>query len=114
MDNNSNTGITPLTPTQVATDQQQVVHESHVMKDLIALDMLGNTLLMGGEPDETMSSHFARMATEETGYKQKIGEIGSKLLDLFQKDHGAQAEAGDVERAAIVTSLEKQAGALPK
>ena len=109
----TNTGITPLTPAQEAKDEQQVVHEGHVMEDLIAVDELGNTLLLGGHPGETMSSHFARMATEDTGVKKEIGELASKGLDLFQKDHGANAEAGDVERAKIVTGLEDATGELP-
>jgi hypothetical protein len=34
------------------------------------------------------------------------GIVGSKILDLFQKDHGADAQAGDMERAIEAEKLE--------
>jgi hypothetical protein len=36
----------------------------------------------------------------------------SKFLDLFQKDHGAKAQAGDVVRAEDVITTEEQSGDL--
>jgi hypothetical protein len=32
----------------------------------------------------------------------------SRFLDLFQKDHGAKAQAGDIERAKAVEALEER------
>jgi hypothetical protein len=101
-------GITPLTPVQVAVDEQQVANEGYVKKDLIGLDQFTNVIL-GGSPDETISSRMARWDTEDKGVKHKVGEVVSKGLDLFQKDHGAQAETGDLERAKIVTNIEEEA-----
>jgi hypothetical protein len=38
----------------------------------------------------------------------------SKFLDLFEKDHGALAQAGDVERAQAVEQIEKDSPGLEK
>lgn len=98
-------GITPLTPAQVALQEAQAAKEGYIKRDLIALDM-GVNVLTGGLPDETISSRWARGA--EQGHK--LDELGSKFLDLFQKDHGAKAQAGDVERASNVVKTEDASG----
>lgn len=99
-------GITPLDPTQVASQETQASEEGYVKRVLIgALDMPVN-VITGGLPDETISSRWARGA--ERGNKFCI--LGSKFLDLFQKDHGAKAQAGDVERAEIVVKTEETSG----
>ncbi len=101
-------GITPLTPTQVTTYEQKAAKESYFVRVLVALDIFVN-VLFNGRPDETISSHAARAATEGRWW----GIVVSKFLDLFQSDHGARAEAGDVERAEQVIQLEDKTGNLP-
>lgn len=93
--------ITPLDPKQIEKQEAQAAKEGYIDRDLIAIDMLGN-VLTGGKPDETISSRSARAA--EAG--NKFGIVMSKFLNLFQKDHGAKAQAGDVERAAAVEKIE--------
>jgi hypothetical protein len=100
-------GITPLTPSQVAAQESQAAHEGYFKRDLIALDM-GVNVVTGGLPDETISSRWARSA--EQGHI--VGELGSKFLDVFQKDHGAKAQAGDTERAEKVVETEAASGGL--
>jgi hypothetical protein len=100
-------GITPLTPAQVATQEAQAAKEGYIKRDLIALDM-GVNVLTGGLPDETVSSRWARGAEQH----HIVGEIGSKFLDLFEKDHGAKAQAGDTERARHVVETEAASGGL--
>lgn len=107
-------GITPLTPAEQAIQESQAAHEGFLRRDLIALDDLGNTVLLDGKNDETMSSHFARMATEDHGVEQKIGKLASEGLDLLQGDHGAKAQAGDLERAKTVEALEENSPGLEK
>ena len=102
-------GIDPLTPEQQATQEAEASKEGFIKHNLIALDMLGNTLT-GGKPDETISSRLARSA--EAGHK--IGILGSKILDAFQRNHGAKAQAGDVERAKEVEALEENSPGLEK
>lgn len=104
---NNNSGITPLTPAQVATQEAQAAKEGYGKRVLIGLDMFANTLT-NGHPDETISSRSARAATEGKLW----GKGMSKFLDLFQRDHGAKAEAGDVSRALIVEHLEESSGTL--
>lgn len=100
-------GITPLTPAQVATEEAQAAHENFIQRDLVAIDQAAN-VLTGGLPDETISSRLARDAQKH----EIVGEVGSKILDVFQKDHGADAQAGDVERAAEVVKVEETSGDL--
>ena len=67
-------------------------------------------VIFGGDPDETISSRSARAATEGKLW----GKILSHFLDLFQTDHGAKAEVGDLTRAEDVEYLEDNSGSLPK
>lgn len=102
-------GITPLTPSQQAVQATEAGKEGYVLRNLIALDMEANSIL-GGKPDETISSRLARDAEEG----HAVGIIGSKILDVFQPDHGAKAQAGDVGRAKAVETLEEDSPGLAK
>ncbi len=102
-------GITPLTPAQAVTQEQQAAKERYLQREAIAIDVEAN-VLFGGSPDETISSRCARDALK--GYR--IGRWISKFLDLFQKNHGADAQAGDMERAQAVIALEENSGDIPK
>lgn len=101
--------ITPLTTEQTTIAEAQAAKEGYVMRVLIGFDMFVN-VIFNGHPDETISSRSARAATEGKLW----GKIMSKFLNLFQKDHGALAEAGDVQRSEIVEYLEGKSGILPK
>jgi hypothetical protein len=96
-------GITQLTPGEFAAEKASAAKENFVERDLVAVDIAVNTLT-GGEPDETISSRLARDAEEH----RAIGEVGSKLLDAIQPDHGADAQAGDTERAEAVIATEEK------
>ncbi len=101
-------GITPLTQAQFDAQKQSAANENFIERDLVALDTAAN-VLTGGLPDETISSRLANDA--EQG--KKIGEIGTKILDVFQSDHGADAQAGDTERGeAVIAEEEKFDGGL--
>ena len=104
----TNSPITPLSPAQIATQEQQAAAEAYPKRSLVAFDQLVN-VLTDGDPDETISSRMARWATEDTGLKKDIGTAVSKALDLAQPDHGAKAEAGDIARSENVIAIEKQA-----
>lgn len=105
--------VTPLTPVQEAYEQSQAANENYIVRVLVSVDKLGNVVLMDGNSDETISSHLARMAVEDTGFKEAVGNFGSAVLDAVQKDHGADAMAGDLARAMQVTQMEQQDGILP-
>ena len=99
--------ITPLDPQQTAEQEQQASQEGYLHRDAVALDIFIN-VFTGGKEDETISSRAARAA--EVG--KKWGVDMSKFLNLFQKDHGAKAQAGDVARANEVISLEQASGGI--
>jgi hypothetical protein len=98
-------GITPLTPDQLARQEAQAEKEAYLKRALIGLDMFIN-VLTDGDPDETISSRSARAA--ERG--KHWGIVMSKFLDVFQHDHGAKAQAGDVARAQAVIAIEDSSG----
>lgn len=102
-------GITPLTPQQLVKQEGQAAKEGYFTRDLIAVDQMAN-VLTGGLPDETISSRLARDAEKH----EFVGEIGSKILDLFQRDHGAKAACGDLERAENIVTTEQSSGMIEK
>jgi len=99
--------ITPLDPQQTAAQEAQAAKEGYVHRILVAFDIFSNVLTDGDE-DETISSRSARAAEKGKPW----GIAMSKFLDIFQKDHGAKAQAGDVERAAAVAATELDSGAV--
>lgn len=107
-----NSGITPLTPQQEAAQKQQASQEGYLKREAVALDIFAN-VTTGGNEDETISSRMARWATSKTGIKGFVGRVMSKGLDLIQSNHGAKAEAGDLERAEHVETVETSTGDLP-
>lgn len=98
-------GITPLTPQQLTKQENQTAHEQYIHRALIGLDQFMN-VLTDGDPDETISARAARAAEKGKPW----GIAMSKFLDLFQKNHGPKAQAGDVERAQAVQKLEDSSG----
>jgi hypothetical protein len=97
--------VTPLNPAQTSKQEQQVKGESYIMRVLIAADMAANVAL-GGEEDETISTDAGLMAKKH----EFIGVLVSRMLDLFQRNHGAKAAAGDMERASAVQATIEGSG----
>ena len=85
------TGISCSYPCADTIQEKQAAAEAYPKRFLIALDMFMN-VLTDGDPDETISSRAARAATQHKTWGIEM----SKFLDLFQSDHGAKAQAGDV------------------
>ena len=102
--------IAPLDPEQTATAEQQAAGEHYPVRALVALDQDVATDLGDQVPDETISAWCARLATTKQGLPRLIGVGMSKFLNLFQKDHGAKAQAGDYERAENVAATEAASG----
>lgn len=55
----------------------------YVWNLLISIDQFFNTLLLGGDPDETISSNMGKRARNG----EKIGIIVCRFLDRFESDH---------------------------
>lgn len=100
--------ITPLTPAQTKAQEQQAAAEGWLRRDEVAVDIAANVVVLKGQEDETISSHAAR--ADEQG--KWWGRTLSRVLNFFQPDHGAKAQAGDVERAENVQRLEEQSGGI--
>lgn len=107
-----NDPIQPLDPEQVQQAEKSAQNEGYVQRELVALDTFAN-VTADGLPDETISSRMARWDTEDTGLKHEAGKIVSEGLDLFQKNHGAKAEAGDLGRAEEVEKTETSTKTIP-
>ena len=105
--------IQPLTPQQQTDAQASVAHEGYIRRVLVALDIFANVLSDGHE-DETISARMARWDKEPTGVRHDVGQLISEGLALIQPNHGALAEAGDLERAEEVIRMEESTGNLPE
>lgn len=107
-------GDVPLTQQQVSEAGARVDKESYPHEVLVAFDQLCNVAswkLLGskGLPDETISAHVRRLS-DDPHYKHAfLAHILNHALDFIQKNHGALAEAGDLERAKNVQKTEDQA-----
>lgn len=99
--------IQPLTRAQTAEYEASGENHGYVMRCLVALDQFAN-VVAGGESDETLSSRWARADLNGS----RLGRLGSRILDLFQPDHGARAQAGDLARGEAVAASELDAGDL--
>lgn len=99
--------VTPLTAGETAQQENQAAHEAYVHRLLVAFDQFMN-VVTDGDPDETISARAARAAEKGKPW----GVALSRFLNVFQKNHGAKAQAGDAERAEIVEQLEERSGAL--
>ncbi len=91
----------------IESAMNQAAKEGWLHRSLCAFDICVNVILIRGQQDETISTHSWRAAQE--------GKIWGKYmcwwLNLFQKDHGPQAAAGDLERALVrVVVLKKALG----
>jgi hypothetical protein len=100
--------IQPLTPAEAQVQEQEAAHEGWLHRDLVAVDIAANVVVLKGQPDETISSHAAR--ADEQG--KRWGRWMSRFLDIFQKDHGPKAQSGDIERAENVERLEDNSGGI--
>jgi hypothetical protein len=93
--------ITPLDAQQTALQEQQALHENRLRQIIVATDVLLN-VAAGGRPDMTISTRAALAAQ----HGSPIGVALSKFLNIFQKDHGAKAAAGDEARAQAEEAAE--------
>jgi len=94
----------PAVPWTVESAMAKAAKEGWPHRAICAFDIFVNVALCRGQQDETISTHSWRAATE--------GKLWGKCmcwwLDLFQKDHGPQAAAGDLERATARVAVLKK------
>jgi len=95
-------GGAPLTQEEIAVLEARAEKESWPHRDLVALDQFANVMFFKGMPDETMSSHFQRLADNGNWF----GKAMSAWLNVIQSRHGQKAQAGDIARATEVTQTE--------
>lgn len=97
-------GGAPLTPEEIATLEARAEKEGWIHRDLVSLDQFANVVFFRGLPDETMSSHFQRLADKGNWF----GKAMSAWLDVIQNRHGQKAQVGDTARAEAVESTEEK------
>ena len=97
--------IAPLTPQQLTQDEYNALHEKYFHRVLEGLDQFFN-VLTDGDPDETVSARASR--ADKAG--KSWGRDLSRFLDIFQKNHGAMAQAGDLARATKIEQLDADPG----
>jgi hypothetical protein len=92
-----------LTPDEIQVQETETAQEGYLHRSLVALDQFANVLL-GGNPDETISSRSQR-AAQRGDWR---GKAMIWWLGKIQKNHGEDAQAGDIERATAVEDIEKK------
>lgn len=98
--------VTPLNAAESAVAEASAKRDGYVLRVLVALDMAANVAL-GGQEDETISAHAGLMARKH----EFLGSVVSRMLNLFEENHGAKAAAGDLQRAEAAVA-ELRAGGL--
>ena len=96
-----------LTPQQIAFQEGRASREGYIHRVLVGFDQFWNVVL-DGKPDETISSRTRREVDDPTAKHKLLAKVLNHLLDDIQANHGAKAEAGDLERATVVESVEKE------
>ena len=102
------------TPVQVAQQEAQTTQEGYIHRVLVAFDQFWNVAATDGLPDETISAHDRRVVDDPTAKHKLLAKVLNHLLDDIQPNHGAKAEAGDLQRALTVAGVEEQALQVPK
>jgi hypothetical protein len=97
-------GGAPLTPAEIEVLKARAEREGWIHRDLVSIDQAMNVVFLRGLPDETMSSHFQRLA--DSG--NEFGKVMSAWLDVIQARHGQKAQSGDEARAEAVDDVEKE------
>lgn len=87
----------------VPQQEAQAASEGYIHRVLVASDQFANVVFRG-RPDETISARSYRAALEGKLW----GKLLSKGLNLIQKNHGADAAAGDLERSQSIASTEEK------
>lgn len=107
-----------LTSEQVAQAEANAAKDGYLHRDLVALDQDIN-VDAGGLPDETISSRVRRVSDAHPNYRGWnpgvwLAKALNAGLNLIQANHGAKAEAGDLQRANTVQQTEEKALELPE
>lgn len=105
--------IKPLSEKQTVAQEAKAATERYFERILVSEDDQIN-VDTGGLPDETISARAARLALSGKGIGGFYGRLMSRFLNLFQRDHGAKAIAGDDARARKVEAVEEGSGAIQK
>ena len=96
----------PLTPSQVATAEARAAREGWLHRTLVAFDQFWNVAACRGLPDETISAHTRRVVDNPEAKHKLLAKVLNHMLDVVQPNHGALAEAGDLQRAETVETVE--------
>ena len=93
--------VQPLDPARVQRTEEEATHHGYFVRNAIQLDRsMATALAMTNDPNVTMSCVFAEWATEKPNgsIESEIGKAACRVLNFFDRDHGAAAEIGDLAR----------------
>jgi hypothetical protein len=87
----------------VTAAKTSAASDKYLHRVLVAFDIFVNVIFRG-RMDETISARSYRAALQGKLW----GRILNGALNIIQKNHGALAAAGDLERATSIESTEKK------
>jgi len=103
--------VSPLTKQQTTEAEAKSAKHSYPVR--LALDLDESIPPIFGAPlGTTISGDAAIAAVNDKGFKGFYGRTMCRFLNLFQKNHGAKAVAGDLERSEEVEKYEEDSGVI--
>ena len=103
------TGVTPLTPTELAKQEQEAEHPSYLHRVIKGIDEEAN-VITGGNLGQSISSRVGLDAAKG----EKPAEDFARVLDVFESDHSVKAEVADEIEAEKVVATEEISPDIPK
>lgn len=108
-----NDPVTPLTKAQTVAAEAKSAKHGYLENLAVDLDQ-SIPPIFDAPLGTTISGDAAIADVKDTGFKGFYGRWMCRFLNLFQRNHGAKAVAGDMERAKIVAQNEESSGLIDR
>lgn len=103
------TGVTPINEAKMLRDITEADKDGYIMRCLKELDVFINVVFLRGHLGETISSHASRAAGQDKAWGIWLCE----LLNVFDPNHGPNAQASDIAAAEALIQTEETSSNVP-
>lgn len=94
---------------QILISEGNSLKEPYWLRSLVEFDVFCNVFIFHGIPGETISSRIGRWSKSKTGEVRWFITIILWALERIQRNHGEEAQSGDLARAQRVVTIESYA-----